>query len=59
MVSNISFSVLEILIPKPSANIQRLFFLASTLIKIFLIHFTIFAITNIHQLCLIKLSNLF
>ncbi|PRZ28206.1 hypothetical protein BC624_101497 [Flavobacterium granuli] len=31
-------------VPKPSANIQRLFFLASSFIKIFLIPFTIFAI---------------
>jgi len=35
-----------VLILKPSANIQRLFFLARSFIKIFLIHFTIFANTN-------------
>ncbi len=33
-------------ISKPSANIQRLFFLARSFIKIFLIPFTIFANTN-------------
>ncbi|GEL09403.1 hypothetical protein FGL01_01420 [Flavobacterium glycines] len=33
-------------ISKPSANIQRLFFLARSFIKIFLIPFTIFASTN-------------
>jgi len=36
--------VLNTVILKPSANIQRLFFLASSFIKIFLIPFTIFAI---------------
>jgi hypothetical protein len=40
----ICLSVLNIVILKPSANIQRLFFLASSFIKIFLIPFTIFAI---------------
>jgi hypothetical protein len=48
MVSINSFLVLDIVIQKPSANIQRLFFLASSFIKIFLIPFTIFAITNLH-----------
>lgn len=48
MVSINSLFGFDIVIQKPSANIQRLFFLASTLIKIFLIHFTIFAVTNIH-----------
>ncbi len=35
-----------LVIPKPSANIQRLFFLARSFMKIFLIPFTIFASTN-------------
>lgn len=43
---------------KPSANIQRLFFLASSFIKIFLIPFTIFAILNIYTLCFTRISNL-
>ena len=43
---------------KPSANIQRLFFLASSFIKIFLIPFAIFAILNIYTLCFTRISNL-
>jgi hypothetical protein len=46
-----SLVVLNVVILKPSANIQRLFFLASSFMKIFLIPFTIFAILNINEPC--------
>ena len=41
-----SLVVLNLLIPKPSANIQRLLFLASGFIIFFLIPFPIFAVLN-------------
>ena len=43
-----SLVVLNLLTPKPSANIQRLLFLASGFIIFFLIPFAIFAIKNLH-----------
>lgn len=45
-----SLVVLNFVILKPSANIQRLLFLASGFIIFFLIPFTIFAITNLHAM---------
>ena len=45
-----SLVVLNSVILKPSANIQRLLFLASGFIIFFLIPFTIFAITNLHAM---------
>ena len=42
--------VLNSVILKPSANIQRLLFLTSAFINFFLIPFTIFAILNIHTM---------